>query len=198
MNITRENLNDFDIRFKIDVEENDYKDAVNKQPKEYRQKATVPGFRKGTAPMGLIQRMYKKSIVAEEVFNITNNELFKYLDNEKLDIVGMPLANDELTPAADFDNDTSFSFYFDAALMPNVDLHFDKISTTMPKIKVSDDDINNQVDYLCRQHGKFETPEVSGEEDCIYGKAVELDAEGTLAFALCFLRANSSAYCGKA
>ena len=64
MNITRENLGELDLCIKIEVAESDYAEKVTKQLKEYRQKATVPGFRKGMAPMGLIQRMYKSAIVA--------------------------------------------------------------------------------------------------------------------------------------
>ena len=65
MNITRENLSDLELCIKVDIEENDYIENVNKQLKDYQKKATVPGFRKGMAPMGLIQRMYKGAIVGD-------------------------------------------------------------------------------------------------------------------------------------
>ena len=59
MNITREKLSDLELCIKVDIEENDYIENVNKQLKEYQHKATIPGFRKGMAPKGLIERMYK-------------------------------------------------------------------------------------------------------------------------------------------
>ena len=67
MNITRENLGDLDLLIKVEIVENDYAEKVNKQLKDYQKKATVPGFRKGMAPMGLIQRMYKSAVVADQV-----------------------------------------------------------------------------------------------------------------------------------
>ena len=46
MNITREKLSDLELCIKVDIEENDYKETVTKQLKDYQKKATVPGFRK--------------------------------------------------------------------------------------------------------------------------------------------------------
>ena len=87
MNITRENLDDLNLLIKVEIGENDYAEKVSKQLKEYQKKATVPGFRKGMAPMGLIQRMYKSAIVADQVQELLGESLYKYLDDEKLDII---------------------------------------------------------------------------------------------------------------
>lgn len=67
MNISREKLSELELCIKVDIEEKDYIENVNKQLKDYQKKATVPGFRKGMAPMGLIQRMYKAAIVGDAV-----------------------------------------------------------------------------------------------------------------------------------
>ena len=67
MNITRENLGELDLSIRVDIAENDYADKVAKQLKEYQHKATVPGFRKGMAPLALIQRIYKTTVVADAV-----------------------------------------------------------------------------------------------------------------------------------
>lgn len=179
MNITRENLSDLDLRIKIEIEENDYQESVAKQLKEYRNKANIPGFRKGTAPMGLIQRMYKNAVVADEVQKMLGESLYKYIDNEKLEIMGSPLSNDELTPEPDFAKQTSFTFVFDAALMPEVKINWDNINVTLAHITTTEQDVDTQIDYLSKQNGKFETPETIGENDYIYGKAVELNADGS-------------------
>ena len=67
MNVTRENLSDLELCIKVEVAAADYAESVSKQLKRYRQQATVPGFRKGMAPMGMIERLYKPTLVAEEV-----------------------------------------------------------------------------------------------------------------------------------
>lgn len=178
MNITSEKLSNLDLRIKMEIEENDYKERVAKQLKEYQHKATVPGFRKGMAPMGLIQRMYKSAVVADEVQNLLGENLYKYIDEQKLEILGSPLSNDELTPAPDFAHATAFTFYFDAALTPEVNIDWSKVDVKLTQIKVGAKEIAKQVDYITRQYGKFETPEVIGAEDFVYGKIVELDKAG--------------------
>lgn len=77
MNITRENLSDLELRIKVEINENDYAENVTKQLKRYQHQATVPGFRKGMAPMAMIQRLYKPSIMADEVNNIIGQNLYK-------------------------------------------------------------------------------------------------------------------------
>lgn len=178
MNITRENLNELDFQIKIDVVESDYAEAVTKQLKKMQRSAMIPGFRKGMAPMGLIQRMYKTSVVADEVQQLLSESIYKYLTDEKLDIVGSPLSNDEKTGAIDFDNNKDFTFYFDAAMSPKFDLAWDKVDAKLYQVKVSPKDIDKQIDDITKRFGEFSTPEIIGEKDFVYGKAVELDKEG--------------------
>jgi trigger factor len=180
MNISRENSGELDLNIKIEIAESDYAEQVNKQLKEYQKKATVPGFRKGMAPMGLIQRIYKSSIVADQVQNLLGESLYKYLDDEKLDIIGSPLSNDEKTGKPDFEKDTDFTFYFDAALMPQVDIAWNKVDAKLMQIKVNPKDIDRQIDEISKRYGSFETPETVGENDFVYGKVEELDKNGNV------------------
>ncbi len=178
MNISRENLGDLDLCIKIEIAENDYAEKVTKQLKEYQHKATVPGFRKGMAPMGLIQRMYKPAVVGDAVQDLLSESLYKYIEDEKLEIVGSPLSNDEKTGEIDFAKNTSFTFYFDAALAPQVNLDWSKVDAKLCAIKLTAKDVDTQLEDIQQRFGKFETPEVVGEGDYVYGKAVELDKEG--------------------
>ena len=179
MNITRENLGELDLCIKIDVAENDYAEKVAKQLKEYKQKAAIPGFRKGMAPMGMIQRLYKPTVVADAVQDLLSESLYKYIEDEKLDIIGSPLSNDEKTGTPDFANATDFTFYFDAALAPQVNIDWSKVDTKLCSIKLTAKDTYTQIDDITKRFGKFETPETVGEGDYVYGKAVELTKEGT-------------------
>ena len=178
MNVTRENLNDLELCIKIEIAAADYSENVTKQLKQYRQKAVIPGFRKGMAPMGMIERMYKPALVADEVNNLLAQKLYKYIDDEKLDLLGSPLSNEEKTGKPDFDHPGDFTFYFDAALMPNVDIDWSKIDTKLLQIKVPAKEIDSQIENIAKRYGKFETPEVIGDDCHVYGKAVELDKAG--------------------
>ena len=66
MNIVRENLEDGTTLLKATVAEADYNEAVDKALRTYKRKANVPGFRPGMVPMSIINKMYRKGVVAEE------------------------------------------------------------------------------------------------------------------------------------
>jgi len=178
MNITREKLSDLELCVKVDIEEKDYSESVKKQLKEYQRKATVPGFRKGMAPMGLIERMYKAAIVSDAVQNELNNNLFKYIDDEKLHILGMPMSNDEKTGDVDFAHGKDFTFYFDIAVAPEFNVEWDKVNVVYNQIKTTPKELDNEISNISNRYGKFETPETVGKGDILYGKLVELDKKG--------------------
>ena len=179
MNISRENLGELDLRIRIDITESDYAEKVAKQLKEYQHKATVPGFRKGMAPMALIQRIYKSAIVADAVQDLLGESLYKYLDDEKLDIIGSPLSNEEMTGTPDFAKDKDYTFYFDAAIFPEVNIEWEKIDAKLCSIKTTAKDIDTQISDIAERYGKFESPETVVEGSHVYGKAIELTKEGT-------------------
>lgn len=68
MNIVRENLEDLTTLLKVTVGEADYNEAVDKSLRTYRRKANIPGFRPGMVPMSIINKMYRKGVVAEEAY----------------------------------------------------------------------------------------------------------------------------------
>ncbi len=178
MNISREQISDQELCIKLNIEENDYIDNVNKQLKDYQHKATIPGFRKGMAPKQLIERMYKSAIVSDAVQNTINTSLFKYIDDEKLHILGMPMSNDEKTGEVDFGTQKEFNFFFDVAVAPEFSIDWDKIDVKYNHVKVSTKDVDTELTNVSNRYGKFETPETVGKGDIMYGRLVELDKNG--------------------
>ena len=65
----------------ITVEEDDYKQDVEKTLKDYRKKANVPGFRPGQVPMGLIKRQYGTAIKVDTINKLLGNEIQKYIQH---------------------------------------------------------------------------------------------------------------------
>ena len=178
MNITKEQKSDLEFLVKVEIEEQDYQDNVKKELKDYQRRANVPGFRKGMAPMSLIERMYKSALVGDAVQNKLNTELFKYIDDEKLNMLGTPLANDEKTGEVDFAKGKDFTFYFDVAVAPEFDLQFNDLGVVYNQIKVTSKEVENEITQASNRYGKFETPETVGKGDILYGKLVEMDKKG--------------------
>ena len=161
----------------IELEKPDYQENVEKSLNQFRQKANIPGFRQGKVPKGIIQKMYGKSILAEEINKLVSNELYKYIKDNGLNILGEPLPNEEEQKTIDFDKDENFEFKFDVALAPEFELPLNKRDTlTYYNVKLEDELLDKQYDAYKQNYGSYK--EVEGETvetDLIKGKISEID-----------------------
>ncbi len=179
MNITRENTDNVNAVVKITIEKPDYEPKVEEKLKEYRQKADMPGFRPGKTPLGLIKKRFGKSLLIEEVNTLLSQKLTSYLMEEKLQILGEPLGNEEQQKPIDWDKDENFEFVFDIALAPEIEVPLDendKISYY--KIKVSDEMIDEQVEMIKSQLGENKEVDEVKEKGLVRGDFVQLNEEG--------------------
>ena len=92
-----------------------------------------------------------------------------------------PLLTESSLPfgTPDFSKDGNFTFWFDAALMPDVKIEWEKIDAKLCSIKTTAKDIDTQISDIAERYGKFESPETVVEGSHVYGKAIELTKEGT-------------------
>ncbi len=75
MNITRENLDDLNAVVKVAISKEDYGDKVKTVLDNYRKNASIPGFRKGRVPMGLVKKQYGQAVLVEEVNKLLQESL---------------------------------------------------------------------------------------------------------------------------
>lgn len=139
----------------------------------------MPGFRPGMVPMGLVKKMYGKSVLAEEVNKLLSETVYKYIQDNKVNILGEPLPNEEKQPAIDFDTMEEFEFLFDIALAPEFKVEVSKDDKVdYYDIEVTDEMVNNQVKAYTQRNGKYEQVETYAENDLLKGLLAELDEEG--------------------
>ncbi|SCM58920.1 trigger factor [Petrimonas mucosa] len=161
----------------IELEKNDYQENVDKSLNQFRQRANIPGFRPGRVPKGIIQKMYGKSILADEINKLVSNELYNYIKDNGLNILGEPLPNEEEQKTIDFDKDENFEFKFDIALAPEFELPLNKRdSLTYYNVKVEDDLLDKQIDAYKQNYGTYKQVESEvADTDLIKGKITEID-----------------------
>ncbi len=156
MNITREQREQGTSLLKVVVDEKDYGESVDKQLRELKRKANIPGFRPGMVPMGIVKKMYGKGVVAEQSYRTASNAVFEYLQKEKIDYLGDVIPSDE-QGAFDFDNSKEFEFMFEIGEAPKIELELtpatDKLTYNKIKVdkKMHDDYRSN---YL-RRYGRL-------------------------------------------
>ena len=181
MNVTQESTGDLTAVVKIELVKEDYESQVITVLKDYQRKASMPGFRPGKVPMGLVKKMYGKAAIAEEVNKVISDSLHNYMTENDIKTLGHPLPNEDRQKMIDFDTQETFDFYFDIAIQPEVNIELsDKIKMDYIKIKVDDASIDKYIDDLRKKNGKPVNSEKSEEDDILRGKIVELDEDGKI------------------
>lgn len=167
MNIQKEQIDELNAIVKVAITKDDYSDKVDKILKDYKKQANIPGFRKGQVPMGLIKKQYGKAVLVDEVNKLLQDNLNKYLTEEKLDVLGNPLPKqqDNFNWEAE-----DFSFEFELGLAPNFEVALKtKKSITHYKIVADKKMIDEQVDRIRKQYGKLISKSEVGKNDELTG-----------------------------
>jgi len=179
MNISFECANKVNGLMTITIEKADYQEQVDKKLKEYRKKAQVPGFRPGMVPMGLIKKQYGTAIKVDEVNRVLGEKLYEYIRENKIQMLGEPLPNEEKQKPQDLEGDGPFEFVFDIAVAPEMKAELsgrDKIDYYT--IKVDNKTIDEQVQMYASQAGQFEEAQEWSGNDTLKGDMRQLDADG--------------------
>ena len=158
----------------------DYQEKVEKTLKDYRKKAQMPGFRPGQVPMGMIKRQYGTAAKLDEINRLLNDELMSYIRENKIQMLGDPLPNDEKSDTKGLNkDDQEATFAFDIAVAPEFKVELsDKDTIDYYTITVDDKLVDQQVQMYQSQAGEFVKGETFGGNDTLTGDLRQLDAEG--------------------
>ena len=180
MNVSQQNIDNVNAVIKIEITKADYQEQVDKTLRNYRQKANIPGFRKGMAPAGMIKKMFGKQAQADEINKLVGEKLFGYIRENNLNVLGEPLPSADQADI-DFDNQEDFIFSFDIALAPETKINLSKDDKVdFYNIAVNDEMVEKQIDALQNRFGTYEQVEEASEKDMMKGDLAELDAEGNI------------------
>ena len=179
MNISLEKIDRVNALLTVNIDKADCQERIDKILKEYRQKANIPGFRRGMVPMGLIQRQFGKTVLVEEVDRLMQEKVNEYIRDNKLKILGMPLPNQEKMKPIDFEHQNAYEFVFDLALTPEFKIELNQ-TDKIPfyTIEVTDKMIDDQVAVYRERAAKLEKVEQYQDRDMMRGLLVELDENG--------------------
>ena len=179
MNVSFQNIDKVSGLLTVKLEKADYQEKVDKSLKTFRQKAQIPGFRKGMVPMSLVKKMYGKSVIAEEVNKLLSEKVYDYIKSNNVNMLGEPLPNEEKQQVIDFDTMEEFEFVFDIALAPEFKAEVsntDKVDYYT--IEVTDEMVENQVKAYTQRNGKYDQVSAYEDNDMLKGLIAELDENG--------------------
>lgn len=157
----------------LEIEKEDYADRKKEILKRFRREADIKGFRKGMAPLSLIEKMHGRSALIDAVNDVTSEGLNNFIVENKLNIIGEPLPSESDDNMIDFEKDESFSISFDLGLSPEVEVELsEKDKVIYYDVEVTDEELESHVANLRKQFGTLVDVESVEEDDFIIGDLV--------------------------
>ncbi|MDB5243209.1 MAG: trigger factor [Spirosoma sp.] len=137
----------------------------------------MKGFRPGHVPASLVQKMYGKSIMVDEINSMLSRTVSQYIRENKLQVVGDPVPDRELAGAIDWDNQTDFAFSYTLGLASEFDIDFSDLpSVTQYEIQAGEAEIDSTIaDLRQRFHSHSHGDEVA-DGDTIYGELKQVSS----------------------
>ena len=165
-----EQKNELKLEFSIEAEkfDNAIKTVYNKNAKYFN----IPGFRKGKAPMNIVEKYYGKEIFYEDAFNEVVPAIYeKELEENKIDAVSRPQID-----IVQMEKGKDLIFTAIVQTKPEVNLgKYKGIEVEKVEYNVSDEDIENEVKKMAEKNARLVTIEDRPVET---GDITVIDFEG--------------------
>ena len=166
MKISKEQIDALNAVITLEIDKSDYQGKVEEALNNYRKNASIPGFRKGHVPMGMVKKQYEKAIQADELNKLISESLNKFIEDEKLRLLVQPIPKEEGSDA-NFLGD-HHKFVFEIGLEPEFTVDLSQ-PIDYYDIKVTDKEIDTQIEHLRSHFGTYEVSESISEKSQISG-----------------------------
>ncbi|MDY3316669.1 trigger factor [Riemerella anatipestifer] len=178
MKVTSKNHDEVSALLTVTLDKKDYKDKVEKQLINYAKNATIPGFRKGKAPLGMIKRQYEAGLTYEEINKQVSEGLNNYINENKLRLLGQPVP----VPVEELDtNQEQLELSFEVGFEPSFNIDLAKYEAPHYKIEASDKEVGQSIENMQKRFAEREAQEKATKDSYIsleVSQVVEEDAEG--------------------
>jgi trigger factor len=164
MNTTQTSKGELLAGIQVTLVKADYEAEVTKALKDYQHKATMPGFRQGKVPFGMIKKMYGQGVLIEKINQKVSEALNNHIIENKLDVIGYPLPDLEQGQPNDLDTQEELNFYFEAALKPEINVVLKDHKINDFNIKASAEEIDRTIKSIQDNNKVEEQPAELNEE----------------------------------
>lgn len=178
MKVTSKNHDEVSALLTVTLDKKDYKDKVEKQLINYAKNASIPGFRKGKAPLGMIKRQYEAGLTFEEINKQVSQALNNYVKEKKLRLVGQPIP----VAVENLDiNQEQIELPFEIGFEPNFSIDLSKYEAPHYKVEASDKEIGQSIENMQKRFAEREAQEKATKDSYLsleIKEIVEENAEG--------------------
>jgi trigger factor len=170
---TVETLSSTRVRLDIEVPFAELEPSVKKAYRDIGAQVTIPGFRRGKVPAAVIdQRVGREAILSEAVQGAIPEQLVAALRQHEVRTLGRP--DVQITEFAD---GQPLKFTAEVDVRPELTLpELSTIEVEVDAIKVTDEDVDQQLDGLRQRFATLKTVERTAQR----GDFVQIDLEATV------------------
>ncbi|PKM73857.1 MAG: trigger factor [Firmicutes bacterium HGW-Firmicutes-16] len=161
------------VSFTVEVDKDEFEEAVHSAYLKNKKKVNVPGFRHGKAPRMVIEGMYGANVFYDDAVDEISSKAFEYaVKEEKLETVGRPgILN------YDVSDEKILTVEFEAGLYPEVTLgQYKGIEAPCEEINMTDADVDAYIEEIRKRNARQITVERAAE----LGDTAVIDYDGYL------------------
>lgn len=162
------------LEFIVESDAQEFVDAITAAYKREKSKISIPGFRKGKAPLAVIEGMYGPDVFWQGALDELAQAAFEAgIEQGEIKMIGMPSI-----VAADVTPDTRATYTFSVELYPEVKLgQYKGIEVTKPDLKVSKAEVDKEVEQKRKQNARMLSVE---DRAAKMGDTCNIDFDGFL------------------
>lgn len=177
MAVTIKNTSAVSAQLVVQVVKAEYQPEVTKILKDVRKRADIPGFRKGQAPMGMIEKRFGMSAKLDAINQYVGRQVFDYINDNNLRVLGEPVPADGQN-VADLEANEEFEFTFEVALAPEVKVELNK-DVTIPyyHIEAGEEMVSAHIEQMLAQHGERKEVDTIEGNDLVRGILSQVGGE---------------------
>ncbi len=166
--VIQTNIGNLHEKLSVTIEQKDYLPKFNAALKAYSKNASIPGFRKGNVPTGMVKKMAGASLYSDEILRVAGAEVEKYLTENKLQFFARPLPVVGVnTYRFDMNAPQDYVFDFELGLYPTFTIPAiaNKQNIEALQVIVTDEMVAEELEKVQYRAGKMNDIEVIGNED---------------------------------
>lgn len=161
--VVRTDIDNCSATLTVSITREELKPKLAAELKKLRQRVPVKGFRPGQVPMDYLKKMYGSSVFSETLNEMFSEQLVKYLQEERLNVLGQPLPTDD--QKLDFslninDPDPEYKIEYEVGFVPKFDIQGIDKSHTYERLTVNnlDELAEEDLQYARKRVGKRSNP----------------------------------------
>ncbi len=164
--IKLEDISQTEKKLTVEIDNNYFKNEIEKTYKDIIKNATIKGFRPGKAPRSIIERLYGENIKEEVIHRIEKEFIEEYLEENKIDIVSRIHSDHSF-------NGENLRYEFKFEVKPLIaPSNYRGIEVKGKETSVTDEEVNSIIDEIIDKYARLLPPDKDVVEENNYVKLV--------------------------